>query len=128
MFGAYLPQEHGYCLLKNLIPKDIAAQLAQELLSQHPSDNLEDPAFSLIFGCMSRDDRTWQYCTVHPDPVEVVQHFCGPNIVAGEAVCSRLPAGAPPGSLHKDCAQDFFNGHPDTQCCESVLLTHLGLN
>ena len=76
--------------------------------------------FSLIFGCMSRTDLTWQYCACHPSSVEVVQHFCGPDIIAGEAVCSRLPPGAPSGGLHKDCAQDFVNGHPDTQCCWGV--------
>ena len=69
---------------------------------------------------MSRTDLTWQYCACHPSAVEVVQHFCGPDIIAGEAVCSRLPPGAPSGGLHKDCAQDFVNGHPDTQCCWGV--------
>ena len=107
------------CLLKGLLPKHIAAALAEALLAQHPPEGAA-PGFSLLFGCMSRDDRTWQYCTVHPDPVEVVQHFCGPDIFAGEAVCSRLSAGAAAGGLHKDCAQDFINGHPDTQCCWGV--------
>ena len=109
-----------YCLLKGLIPKDIAKELAEALLAEHPPMDSDAPAFSLIFGCMSRNDLTWQYCTCHPSAVEVVQHFCGPDITAGEAVCSRLPPGAPAGGLHKDCAQDFVNGHPDTQCCWGV--------
>ena len=97
----------GWCLLKGLIPKHIAAELAEEMLRQHEAEGSAE-GFALIFGCMSRDDRSWQYLTCHPDPVAVCQHFLGPDIVAGEAVCSRMQPGAPLGGLHRDCAQDFF--------------------